>query len=657
MRSLTWTILALSCYLAGCGGGGGVGERGDTNLSAPKVDATVTPDDFLKFINDTPEINSYTYSYTYYKTVDPHGRRNTLDAWKTANGFESAEITHVTFRDTKDLGYGRDMYAWERPDCGYAIYVDNYVVELEPGDATTYGPLNLDAAIDRNQDYHIGTNAIEFGPIDPPDPSVPVDCSSPTTWIAKFFAFSPKGSHARLDSADLDGRGVKYMPTMCLTCHGGTMYPVKVDGSFDPISLKSPKLAILEQDSFQFSGKTGYRETDQQAGIRQINQWVFESYVQMGQRADSDTDQANWYSNFAKELVSGAYGDTDGDNDFVPVTPYNADFIPTGWEQTPERPDGVETLYKQVIAPHCIGCHALRGTKVAEGNPQDSHLPNSVNFSSYEKFHSYNDMIIDYVYRRGNMPRSLINFSQFWNDTDGDPTLLATYLDGFNVFDSKGKIVMPGRPVAKAGGNRTVRSVAPMPTQVLLNASASMFTKQYLWTLDKYPPNADPNLPILVDAATSTPVLSADTDGDYTIKLVTSNALGSDQAYVTITLDSSLTVNTCCLNFEDDIKPILNNNGTCSDCHKPAGGYEGIPVYYDDTEADDLYRRVLARVDCKDPENSLLLRKPTNESLHRGGMLLDPTASVNDPKGEYYNTILNWIVNGAKKDSSSLPCN
>lgn len=622
MRYLAWMLVTLSCLTAGCGGG----DRGDTQPApAPVVNATVTPDDFLTFINTSTEISSVAYANAYYSAVDPGQERTTLDAWKTINGFDQGDVVHSTFRDAKDLGYGRDMYARTRSDGGIAIYVDNYVVELEAGDATSYGPLNLDAAINRERKYHFGTNAIEFS----------ADPTDPTQRIAKFFTFGPldaNGVQPRITSADLDGRGVKHMPTMCVVCHGGTMYPLQNDGRFDPISLESPKMHILEQDSLEFSALVGYREADQQAAIKAINALVHQTY----QGADADADQANWSSAFAEELVTGAYG-----GGGFPTT-YQEDFVPAGWTQTVSRPDGVEILYKRVIAPHCIGCHSLRGTQVAENIPPSA---NAVNFSSYEKFISYNDRIIDYVYRRGSMPRSLINFSQFWEDPDGAPTLLATYLAGFDLFDVNGKVVMPGKSVAIPGTDRTVKSPAT------LDASASMFTDTYAWRIVSTPPVATASLSSTTGAA---PVLIADTDGDYVIELITANVMGtSDPEQITITIDSTLSPSQTELTFVSDIMSsdgmsgVFGSGGAnCAACHTSAA-FAGIPVYYATSDyaghEKDLYRNVLNRIDLNDPENSLLLRKPTSLQ-HGGGIVLDRT---NPALNALYLKLLNWIRNGA----------
>lgn len=629
-------------------------DRGDSDPSAPAIDSTVQPDSFLTFMNESLDVNSEAYATAYYEAVDPLNQRTTLADWKAINGFDAGEDVHVTFRDTKDLGYGRDMYAKSFPDGRVAIYVDNYVVRIEPGDATTYGPLNLGAAIEQDREYHFGTNAIEFSP-DSNDPN--------GNKILKFFTFTPadaNGVQHRLIKVDLDGRGDKYMPTMCVVCHGATMYPLRQDGSFDPISLKSPKMNILQQHTFEFSADPGFTEAEQARGIAEINRMVYNTYHEMGERLDGnnatinddrDDDQANWHSDFAEELLEVTYGFSDpGEGnrlaDTSAFTAYQAGAVPSGWAQTADRPGGVDVLYKEVIEPHCIGCHSLRGTKVASNNDTilgEDHHPNAVNFSTFEEFIGYNDLIIDYVYRRGAMPRSLINFDQFWNDPIA-PTLLATFLDGFDVFDANGNVVRPGKAVAMPGADRTVAS-----SPATLDASASMFSTAYSWSIVS---STDPNAS-LSDPSSAEPELTAADGAVVELELTTSNARGnSDPARVTITVDSSFTSYASVFidSSEPDIRQLLID-ATCVSCHSASSAgtgsiYEGIPIYYDEgsyTIKKDLYRNILNRVDLEDPENSLLLRKPTSLQ-HGGAVVLDRS----NPTGNaLYNYLLNWIRNGA----------
>ncbi|MEE9491899.1 MAG: hypothetical protein V3W04_00775 [Gammaproteobacteria bacterium] len=661
MRYLT-LILLIATSLTGCL------ERDDSDTtSVTAVDSTVTPNSFLTFVNQSLDINSEVYANAYYAAVDPLNQRTTLAEWKTVNEFDSGEDVHVTFRDTKDLGYGRDMYAKSLSNGGLAFYVDNYVVQLEAGDATTYGPLNLDAAIAQDRDFHIGTNAIEFSP----DPNNPLGQK-----ILKFFTFTPKepnGVQRRLTAANLDGRGMKNMPMMCIVCHGGTLYPLRQDGSFDPIALKSPKLNMFAQDTFQFSSKPGFTEADQSDRIAMLNRLVYKAYREAGNRTDSnnettgkiengiptvadnrDDDQANWSSSFGESLIEGVYGDLNpGDGVLEQNTSYQENFVPSGWQPSANRPGGVEALYKDVIEPHCIGCHSLRGTQVALSNNEAinfGQFPNSVNFSSYEEFIGYNDLIIDYVYQRGSMPRSLINFSQFWDNSNAAPTLLATYLSGFDIFDINGNVIMPGKAVARPGTDRTVAE-ASVSNPAILDATASNFSVDYSWRIV----SSTDSSAALNDESSSSPELTAVDTAIVMLELTTSNAMGaSEPVQVTINVDSTFPSPNP--TFDTDILNVLES-ATCISCHSTnnSSSIEGIPVYYNVdsySEKKDLYRNVLNRVDLSDPENSLLLRKPTSLQ-HGGSIVLDRTDPV---ENNQYLAILNWIRDGAPCGSDTALC-
>lgn len=571
-------------------------------------------------------ITSEAYAEAYYRAMDPQNNRRTLVEWKRANGFDQGHDVHVVFRDSKDLGYGRNMYARRNDDGSIAVFVENYVIKAVPGASTNYGPVNVEAAVREDRRYHLGTNAIEFSPVDPDDPA--------SEKIAKFFTFAPDGRQQRLTSADLDGRGVKHMPQMCWVCHGGRTMPLDENGDFPVFSQRSAKLNLLEVDSFDYSDLAGYSRREQEAEFRRLNRMVYDSYVEMGTRPADEAGR--WHADFAAEIAAGRYGGPD----FSRKT-YNERFVPEGWRQTAFRPEGVETLYLRVVEPHCIACHSLQGTSAGENVTvgyagQTVSLANAINFSSYEKFISYNDRIIDYVFVRGRMPASLRNYQKFWSNPDGAPAILASFLDGFDLYDAQGRVREAGRAVALAGADRTV--TAP----VQLDGGASLFADSHAWEILRAPPGANARLR---HADTPLATLLTDTDGEYVLALTVRNATGSDTDRVRITVDSALGVPQRQLTFVDDIRPILGSDtvaGNCVQCHSADTTYDGIPASWRD-DSPTLYRDVLARVNLRDPESSLLLLKPT-QIQHGGNIQIDR----DDPAGaEKYNTLVNWIRAGA----------
>lgn len=580
------------------------------------------------------KISSADYANAYYGAVDPGEERTTLEDFRRKNCFVAGSAQcagetigydqHVVFRDKLDLGYGRDMYMRRNYDGSVAFIVDNYIVGLQPGNAANYGPLNVEAAVRQDRKYYVNTTAIEFSRINQDDAA--------SEKIAKFFAFGATGE--RTASVNVDGRGDKYMPGMCMTCHGGRLLPLEQDGGFPLLSLRSAKFNQLEVGSFEYSTLAGFGKSDFEEAFRIINKQIHRTWQIMQARAD--TEAARWHADFALDIAEGRYGGTLA----WPGTPYRS-YVPAGWQQTLSRPEGVEHLYTHVVEPHCIACHSLQGTQVAE---EATALANAINFSSYEKFISYRETIIDYVFHRGVMPLSLRNFEDFWRDPQDKPALLASFLDEPSLFDATGQVVRPGHPVARPGDDHT--AVSP----VQLDGTASLFATEYRWEIVDAPDGA---VATLSNAAGARPVLTADTDGDYTLELIVTGVQGNSIAETqVVTIDSALAPSQDELTFADDIAPILGTltGSGCAGCHN--SGYDGIPVVYSFSDNPNVYADVLARVNLAGPEISLLLVKPTGEG-HGGGMLIDRDTVEGRA---IYNTMLNWIRAGAPCGTGAL-CN
>ena len=595
------------------------------------------------------QISSRAYANAYYGAVDPNSTRTTLANWKSVNGFDEGFDQHVIFRDSKDLGYGRDMYAKFKDDGGIALFVNNFVVAVGKGNPANYGPLNLHAAVDQNFDFHLGSNAIEFSPLE-----IEIG-GDDNDFILKFFTFAAadeNGEQQRITSADLDGRGIKHMPTMCQACHGARLMPLNLDGSFNLMSLKSAKFNQLELNSFEFMSDGEFSQANLEPGIRAINQAVHASFGKIAER--EITELGYWDSTFARTIAQGRYG-----GEQFSSTTFIGDDIPAGWQQTDFRPEGVETLYKEVIEPHCISCHSIRGFNAGNDEDLDEAIINgqitltgtAINFSNYEKFIGYSDLIIDYVYERGAMPLSLRNYESFWAAPAGVPSLLASFLPGFDVLNEEGEVQQPGIAVAKPGRDRIAKS------PVILNGVGSYFASSFQWQIISAPLNSNATL---ANSTKAIAILNANTDGsddgDYEIELTVGNSKSDNQKNsVTITLDSTLAKHASQLNFADDIRPILQttlfDQRTCQSCHYSESNVEGIPVYYDNSNP-QLYWDVRARIDFRDVDNSILIRKPTRLQ-HGGGQRIDLQT---DAGKEIYSTLMSWIIAGAPCGNDESVC-
>lgn len=126
---------------------------------------------------DLPRYKTDTAAYAtaYYAAIDPSNTRDTLAKFRTTNGFggncapNAATEFEVRFRDVLDLGYGRHLCIRGSTTAvgDVAAWVENFQVTAVPG--VKYGPLNLEAVVNDDHRWHVGTNAIEYSAANPLD--------------------------------------------------------------------------------------------------------------------------------------------------------------------------------------------------------------------------------------------------------------------------------------------------------------------------------------------------------------------------------------------------------------------------------------------------------------------------------------------------------
>jgi mono/diheme cytochrome c family protein len=652
------------------------------------------PDSFLLYPNPqgNPEINTETYAQAYYAAIDPNNTKDTLAKWKAANGFGSGTgyETQAVFGDMRDLGYGRYVTARQNTDGTVAYYVDNYLVWSAAGYG--YSSLNLDAAVARDQRWYIGTNAIEFSP-------GPNGGAS----FAKYFTFEPV-SGTRLLAANLDGRGAKAMPGICISCHGGRgdpLTPPDANGIQlfpmvgNPASavrgdLKG-KLHFFEPDTFSFSTLAGFTRQNQEANIKTLNQWVLCTYplpiaasaviAASGISSLPPEDQCRhvapideWQGG-AADVLKLAYG-----GDGMPSAQYTEPDVPASWVAA-----GQANLYQNVVQPTCRMCHILRGT--GQGPDND--------FTDFAEFQSSADRIKAHIIDRGNMPLTKVLYNRFWS-TPSMYNTLNTFLQSpdpinnpglsYTVLDSSGAPLLPGRPIADPGPSRVVGTLSTK-----ISAAASLYADTYTWSIVSAPSNAT----TLSSYTDTQPTFSANADGTYVVQLVASKGgVQSAPAQVTIVVNTGnwpssyqgvpIPATATGVHFSD-IKLVLQRTGAgvgnCINCHVPEPTDLQIrtpPIMYSDIDrnldgviasgvngTDDLwfYKEVNGRINFSDIAASPLLRKPSGYHHHDGvttsgnGILTGFGVAVSgihadqlqpgDPNRTFYDLFLNWILNGA----------
>ena len=103
------------------------------------------------------------------------------------------------------------------------------------------------------------------------------------------------------------------------------------------------------------------------------------------------------------------------------------------------------------------------------------------------------------------------------------------------------------------------------------------------------------------------------------------------------------------LSFVKDVVPIFTMAGCAgSNCHGSIRGQNGFKLSLFGYEPDLDYQAIQPRIDKAHPEQSLLLKKPSFQVSHGGGVRFT-TSSLE------YRSILEWISSGATYDSAGSP--
>lgn len=659
-------MLASACLLAACGGGGGGSSTTGDVVPAVRSAAQATGlDRFLLYPNpivrtdEQFEVGIKAYADAYYDAIDPTSAKDTLAKWKAANNIGVTTGGHVEYAviigDQRDLGYGRRMTAHQNPDGSMAFLVENYLV----GGYGGYNPLNLEAAIQRVSQWHLGTNAIEFSP----GPLAGTGGRPAGANFVKFYTFDPV-TEARLTTLSLDGRPSKAMPTVCISCHGGRgdpltppdaatgkpLFPLVMSSFSQHRGDVAAQLHPFEPASFDFSTIAGFSRTEQEAAIKAINKMVLCSMslpVGTNKAAAPAEDQCrrvatqHEYQGTAAIHLKDMYGGAG--------LPNAASFTTDSYVEASWAAAGQSTLYLNVQANACRVCHLLRGT----GNQSD------IDFETFQKFDGYKDRIKAHIADRGNMPLAKLIYDKFWSTPSMFQTM-GSYLTsdlsgtGFAAGFADGA-GMPGRPIADPGPDRVVRQGA-----TTLSAAMSLYAGSFQWTLVSGPPGGAS----LTNATSAAPTFTATQDGSYGVQLVASSSSGTSSlpATLTIVVNNALPYAPAALRFAD-VKAVLQNvapgSGLCTSCHQPGGDGSVIPpVWYTNYDRSGtgnaatndlwLYTELRGRINFTDIVASALLRKPSNNH-HNGGLRpgFDTRLAPGAAGRADYDLVLNWILNGA----------
>ena len=552
---------------------------------------------YLQFPNQSSPLfaENEASATAYYAAIDPGNQRATLEAWRNVNGFNIGADALATYINNNDLGFARRMFIRTDPTTGLiSSYVENYA--------------NLDDAL--NEVNVIATVAMEYTVAPGQDPLDP-EAKRYTT----FYVFD--GNDDRALGADLDGRGFKFAPGLCNTCHGGRPKAL-VNGAYPDAGETGAGFIPWDLDTYLFTDNTAtVSRAAQENQFKVLNQTVLNTNPKTA----------------AREAIEGWYGGPG-----LPSNTFNGGFIPAGW-LPPAAPANATQLYLQVAAPYCRACHVMLG----------SEQQNDIDFASYDKFISYTPAIERLVFDEGIMPMALRTYDRFWENIN-IPETLATFLNSSRVLANQ-DLLTPGRAIANpgpfreaalgkinlngngslfAGATTTTTTTTPRTctrrgctpgTTTTTTTTDSVFE----WTLTSVPAGSNA---VLIDANQANASFVADVPGDYIAQLVVGANPSSPPAEVVIRVDPTARP----ISFVGDVAPVFN---ACAACHL---GFDN--PRFNNTAI--LYSNVINYVNTDDPINSSILTKPSGQH-HGGGTIPGFETTVS----EDYQTILNWILEGA----------
>jgi len=248
----------------------------------------------------------------------------TFADWKTRNGFgaSSSDDEHASYFNAGDLGFHRAMHQ-EGTGSHVAYYVSNFNSSVN-AETNVFGPGTVVPAASVAMEYDKNSN-------------------TGTRGIIKFFLF--KGPSETLDThVDLDGNGEKFIPGLCIECHGGreTDYTTLSAGTglqsyYLTNPTHTPCFLAFDLQSFNYSG--AHPRNSQEVNLRNLNQKVF----------DANSTQA------IKDFLNAAYGVTG-----ILSGNFNDNSVAVNWNAGSTNGINNAFFYPTVVGPSCRTCHASK---------------------------------------------------------------------------------------------------------------------------------------------------------------------------------------------------------------------------------------------------------------------------------------------------------
>jgi CSLREA domain-containing protein len=263
----------------------------------------------------------------YYASLEASGIAApiTFSDWLQAYGFNSLfgySAARAIYYNSGDLGLGRDMNCRRNQINGnVACYVWNHgfgagASKQHALQAAVGGYARLAAVA------MVYTSSLEGQPND-----------------VSFFIYGERSPQYRFTVAFLDSQEPKYLPQLCLSCHGGSRDGDDVVGaSFLP----------FDTSSFAYSREPSYNLVNQQEQFRKLNAMV---------RATNPSPQIT-------QLIDGWYASSGGVN--TPGAIPDRSFIPPNFQGS----FADRQLYLDVVKPYCRTCHIAQSA-ISLDSPAD----------------------------------------------------------------------------------------------------------------------------------------------------------------------------------------------------------------------------------------------------------------------------------------------
>jgi hypothetical protein len=222
--------------------------------------------------------------------------------------------------------------------------------------------------------------------------------------FTRYLIFGPSGQ--LLLSVNLDGRREKFVPGVCVACHGGDRYVGRFPENGTGFADIGAHFLPYDSGNFTFSTKAGYTQADLEPVIHALNMNVLEAGPNIA----------------ITELIEGWYSGG--------TTTIDHGYVPSSWLG---RPAADIAFYKDVYARSCRTCHVA--------------FTESLNFDHYANMITQSQPVGEdgmlrtdisacdgsssSFVRNFSMPNSLRTLDLFWGSAGmgvDQPAILSTFL-------------------------------------------------------------------------------------------------------------------------------------------------------------------------------------------------------------------------------------